>query len=61
MSCVFALKALQNSIMFKPLCPRAGPTGGEGLALPAGICNFNSPANFFAKLFFSLSTVNKNC
>ena len=29
---VAALKALQNSIIFRPLCPRAGPTGGDGLA-----------------------------
>jgi hypothetical protein len=37
---VEALKALQNSIMFTPLCPNAGPTGGEGLAAPAGMFNF---------------------
>jgi len=30
--CVLALKALQNSMMFTPCCPRAGPTGGLGLA-----------------------------
>ena len=35
--CVAALNALQNSIMFKPFWPRAGPTGGDGFALPAGI------------------------
>ena len=29
---VFSLKALQNSMMFIPLCPNAGPTGGAGLA-----------------------------
>ena len=34
---VDALNALQNSIMFTPLCPRAGPTGGDGLAAPAGM------------------------
>ena len=37
---VFSLKALQNSIMFIPLCPNAGPTGGAGLAWPPLICNF---------------------
>ena len=47
-SWVLALKALQNSIIFKPRCPRAGPTGGEGLAFPAGICSLSSPATFFA-------------
>ena len=29
---VFSLKALQNSMIFIPLCPKAGPTGGAGLA-----------------------------
>ena len=33
---VLALKDLQNSIMFIPYCPKAGPTGGAGVALPAG-------------------------
>src|SRR3954467_3427933 len=35
-SCVWALNALQNSMMFTPCWPRAGPTGGAGLAAPAG-------------------------
>ena len=34
---VLALNALQNSIIFKPFCYNAGPMGGAGLALPAGI------------------------
>ena len=29
---VFSLNALQKSIIFIPLCPKAGPTGGAGLA-----------------------------
>jgi hypothetical protein len=33
---VLALKDLQNSIIFKPCCPSAGPTGGAGFADPAG-------------------------
>ena len=37
---VWALKPLQNSMMLTPCWPSAGPTGGEGLALPAGICSF---------------------
>jgi len=37
---VEALKALQNSIILTPLCPRAGPTGGDGFAAPAGMFNF---------------------
>ena len=36
---VLALNALQKSIMFTPCWPRAGPIGGEGLALPASTCN----------------------
>ena len=38
-SFVLSLNALQKSIILRPLCPSAGPTGGEGLAPPAGICN----------------------
>ena len=38
-SWVFALKALQNSIIFTPCCPNAGPTGGAGFAAPPLICN----------------------
>ena len=29
---VFALKALQKSMMFRPCWPSAGPTGGAGVA-----------------------------
>ena len=34
---VRALNSLQNSMMFTPCCPSAGPTGGDGFALPAGL------------------------
>src|SRR3989304_2093392 len=34
---VWALKDLQNSMMLTPCWPRAGPTGGAGLACPPGI------------------------
>merc|ERR1719326_2188636 len=34
-SCVRALYSLQNIMMLTPAAPRAGPTGGAGLALPA--------------------------
>src|SRR4051794_24578228 len=34
--CVRALNALQNSMMLTPCWPNAGPTGGAGLAAPAG-------------------------
>lgn len=33
---VRALNSLQKSIDFTPFAPSAGPTGGEGEALPAG-------------------------
>ncbi len=36
MFAVFALNALQNSMMFTPCWPSAGPIGGAGLAFPAG-------------------------
>jgi hypothetical protein len=37
--------------MLIPACPSAGPTGGAGVALPAGITNFNFFVIFFAILF----------
>src|SRR3569832_2434919 len=36
---VLALNALQNSMMFRPRWPSAGPMGGDGFALPAGTCS----------------------
>src|SRR5207244_8953958 len=36
---VLALNCLQKSMMFKPCGPKAVPTGGAGVALPAGNCN----------------------
>lgn len=35
MSAVLALKSFTNSMIFRPACPRAAPTGGPGLACPA--------------------------
>lgn len=35
MPAVAALKSLQKDMMLRPACPRAGPTGGAGLAAPA--------------------------
>src|SRR5262250_633221 len=46
--CVCALNALQNSMMFNPRWPSAGPIGGLGFALPAGTCNLMKPTIFFA-------------
>ena len=45
---VFSLKTLQNSIIFIPRWPKAGPTGGAGFACPHLICNFTYPVISFA-------------
>ncbi len=37
--CVCALNCLQNSMMFTPCWPSAGPIGGLGFAWPAGTCS----------------------
>lgn len=36
-SAVLALKSLQKSMILRPAWPSAGPTGGDGLAWPAGM------------------------
>src|SRR5271170_1178864 len=46
--CVWALKALQNSMMLIPCCPSAGPTGGAGEACPAFACSLIVVRTFFA-------------
>ena len=48
MPCVAALKALQNSMMFTPFWPSAGPTGGLGLAWPALTCSLMYESTFLA-------------
>src|SRR5258708_24921484 len=45
---VCALNDLQNSMIFTPRWPSAGPTGGDGFAAPAGICSLICPVIFFA-------------
>src|SRR6266851_1504466 len=47
---VWALKPLQNSMMLTPCWPRAGPTGGDGLAFPAVIWSLTIAWTFFAML-----------
>src|SRR4051794_39898113 len=47
-SAVCALNALQNSMMFTPCWPSAGPTGGAGLAWPPGIWSLISVNTFLA-------------
>src|SRR5678810_415345 len=48
--CVRELNSLQKAMMLIPCGPRAVPTGGAGLALPAGICSLTNPVTFFAML-----------
>src|SRR5437867_2600387 len=45
--CVSALYCLQNSMMLTPCGPSAVPTGGAGVACPAGIWSFTIVATFF--------------
>src|SRR3954452_17626048 len=42
------LNSFTNAMMLMPCGPRAVPTGGAGVAWPAGICNFTNPVTFFA-------------
>src|SRR4030095_8639296 len=44
---VLVVNALQKSMMLTPACPSAGPTGGAGVAFPAGICSLICPVIFF--------------
>src|SRR5215475_8238398 len=44
---VAALYCLQNSMMFTPCWPRAGPTGGAGVAEPAFSCSVKVLTSFF--------------
>ena len=45
---VRSLNSFVNAPMLTPCWPRAGPTGGAGVALPAGICNLMIPVTFCA-------------
>src|SRR5512133_1310730 len=47
MDSVWALYALQKSMMLTPCGPRAVPTGGAGVAAPACSCTLTSAAIFF--------------
>lgn len=44
---VLALYSLQKAMMFTPLDPNAGPTGGAGVALPASSANFTTPITVY--------------
>src|SRR5918999_2256975 len=45
---VRSLYVLQNSTMLMPCGPRAVPTGGAGVALPAGSCSVSTILIFLA-------------
>src|SRR3954453_23167949 len=47
MDSVWALYALQKSMMLTPCGPSAVPTGGAGVAAPACSCTLTSAAIFF--------------
>src|SRR5437588_2048359 len=47
---VRSLYSLQNAIMLTPWGPSAVPTGGAGLAFPAGICSLTTALTRFAIL-----------
>src|SRR5579884_2940609 len=36
-------------MMLTPCCPSAGPTGGAGVAFPAGSCNLTTATTFFMR------------
>jgi hypothetical protein len=63
---VRSLNSLTKAMMFTPAWPSAGPTGGAGVALPAGTCNFTILTTFFGIYytslfsFFNLSKINFN-
>jgi prepilin-type N-terminal cleavage/methylation domain-containing protein len=59
LSCVLALNCLQNSMIFKPAAPNAGPTGGDGFAAPPLTCNFTTLDTSLAisNLFQSLTDI----
>src|SRR3972149_9302554 len=44
---VRTLYSLTKAMMLTPCWPRAGPTGGAGVAWPAGICNLTNPVTCF--------------
>src|SRR5689334_9803836 len=53
--CVRALNSLQKAMMLMPCGPSAVPTGGAGLAFPAGIWSFTKPDTFFAITLLSFT------
>jgi len=60
LSLVLSLYWLQKSMMLTPCWPRAGPTGGAGLAAPAGRFNLRTVLIFLAKASFQEEIRNPN-
>src|SRR5882757_9606301 len=58
LSWVRALNCLQNSMIFTPFAPNAGPIGGDGFAAPPLTCNFTIAPTSFA-IFIYLFNVSK--
>src|ERR1700709_2434712 len=54
LSWVRALNCLQNSIIFTPFAPNAGPIGGDGFAAPPFTCSFTIAPTSFAIFVFTL-------
>src|SRR5882724_11852945 len=50
---VWALYILQKSMIATPCGPRAVPTGGAGVAAPAGIWIFTTAETFFLAMFLT--------
>ena len=50
---VFALNSLVKPGMLIPWGPNVEPTGGAGVALPAGSCNLTTAVIFFAIIKYS--------
>src|SRR4030042_839765 len=56
---VRSLYSVQKAIMLTPCCPSAGPTGGAGVAFPAGNCSLIIAFTFFAIFTISLPVENQ--
>jgi hypothetical protein len=55
---VLSLNSLTNCIILTPLEPKAGPTGGAGVALPASICNLITLTTSFSAILKLLLSQN---
>jgi hypothetical protein len=51
MACVWALNALQNSMMLRPRWPRAGPIGRRGVRLAGGNLQLDQADDLLGHVF----------